>query len=460
MKSKSLLLAAILAACAIEAATPNLLVIMADDLGYSDVGFNGCKDIPTPHIDSLAEQGVVFDAGYVTYSVCGPSRAGFITGRYQQRFGFERNPQYRTDDPGMGLPKEEVTIADVLKKAGYTSGIIGKWHLGAHPELHPLNRGFDYFFGHLGGGHQYFPVLLTIKDSYAAKDEGDSYKTWILRNHEPVKTENYLTDEFSDDAVRFIESNKDKPFFLFLSYNAPHTPMQATEEYLARFPGIEDKKRRTYAAMVSAMDDGIGRVLAKLDELGLDENTLVFFLSDNGGPTNSNASNNKPLRGQKSDVWEGGFRVPFVLRWTGELKAGKTYKNPVSSMDILGTIAGITGVEIAAERPLDGVNLIPYLTGEKRGEPHEVIYLRKWDQKRYALRKGDFKLVIPEKDISPRLFNLRKDLSEKNNIAQWNEGKLKELEKLLWEWDSELIEPKFLGLIHTDAYKKRGEKED
>ena len=460
MKSTSLLLATVLATCAIEAATPNLLVIMADDLGYSDVGYNGCKDIPTPNIDSLAEQGVVFDAGYVTYSVCGPSRAGFITGRYQQRFGFERNPQYRTDDPGMGLPKEEVTIADVLKKAGYTSGIIGKWHLGAHPELHPLNRGFDYFFGHLGGGHQYFPELLTIKDSYAAKDEGDSYKTWILRNHEPVKTEQYLTDEFSDDAVRFIESNKDKPFFLFLSYNAPHTPMQATEEYLARFPGIEDKKRRTYAAMVSAMDDGIGRVLAKLNELGLDENTLVFFLSDNGGPTKSNASNNKPLRGQKSDVWEGGFRVPFVLRWTGELKAGKTYKNPVSSMDILGTIAGITGVEIAAERPLDGVNLIPYLTGEKRGEPHEVIYLRKWDQKRYALRKGDFKLVIPEKDISPRLFNLRKDLSEKNNIAQWNEGKLKELEKLLWEWDSELIEPKFLGLIHTDAYKKRGEKED
>ncbi|MEX0325780.1 MAG: sulfatase-like hydrolase/transferase [Puniceicoccaceae bacterium] len=453
------LILAVLATCATLAATPNLVVIMADDLGYADVGYNGCKDIPTPHIDSLADQGVVFDAGYVTYSVCGPSRAGFITGRYQQRFGFERNPQYRPKDPGMGLPMEEETIADVLKKAGYTSGIIGKWHLGAHPDLHPLNRGFDYFFGHLGGGHQYFPELLTIKDSYEAKDEGESYKTWIMRDHDPVQIENYLTDEFSDDAVRFIESNKDNPFFLFLSYNAPHTPMQATEEYLARFPDIKDKKRRTYAAMVSCMDDGIGRVLAKLEELGLEENTLVFFLSDNGGPTRANASNNKPLRGQKSDVWEGGFRVPFVLRWTGELKAGKTYKKPVSSLDILATIAGITGVKIADDRPLDGANLVPYLQGEKRGEPHEVIYLRKWDQKRYALRKGDFKLVIPEEDLSPRLFNLRKDISEKSNIAKWNERRLEELEELLWEWDSELIEPKFLGLIHTDAWKKKSKKD-
>ena len=444
-----------LLALAAQPEKPNLIVIMADDLGYADVGFNGCRDIPTPQVDRLAAEGVRFDSAYVTYSVCGPSRAGFITGRYQQRFGFERNPQYRPDDPGMGLTRNEETIATILRKVGYTSGIIGKWHLGAHETLHPLNRGFDYFFGHLGGGHQYFPEDLTIKGTNDAKDEPDSYRTWILHNHEPVRTTKYLTDEFSDAAVRFVEENKDHPFFLFLSYNAPHTPMQATEEYLARFPDIKDPKRRTYAAMVSALDDGVGRLLDKLDQLGLEDNTLIFFLSDNGGPTHANASSNLPLRGNKSDVWEGGFRVPFVLRWPGQLKAGSTYDHPVSPMDILGTIAGLTGVPISEERPLDGVNLIPFLQKKKRGAPHKTIFLRKWDQQRYAMRKGDFKLVIPEKELSPRLFNLEKDIGERENIAKWNTDKLKEMEKELREWNSELIEPTFLGLIHTDAWKKK-----
>jgi len=214
---------------------PNLIVIMADDLGYADVGFNGCQDIPTPHIDSIAAGGIKFTSGYVSYSVCGPSRAGFITGRYQQRFGFERNPQYRPADSNMGLPLSEETLATVLKKVGYTSGIVGKWHLGAHPKLHPLKRGFDFFYGHLGGGHRYFPDELTIKNSYGDIEEPGSYKTWILRNHKPVEPTKYLTDEFSYAAVEFVEAHKNKPFFLFLAYNAPHTPLQATEEYLARF---------------------------------------------------------------------------------------------------------------------------------------------------------------------------------------------------------------------------------
>jgi arylsulfatase A-like enzyme len=426
---------------------PNLIVIMTDDQGYADVGFNGCKDIPTPHIDSIAEQGVRFSNGYVTYSVCGPSRAGFITGRYQQRFGFERNPQYRTGDPNMGLPLSEETIADVLKKVGYTSGIVGKWHLGAHRDLHPLSRGFDFFHGHLGGGHNYFPEMLTIKDSEAATDEPQSYRTWILRNHVPVEPTKYLTDDFSDAAVEFIEMNKENPFFLFLSYNAPHTPMQATEAYLARFPDIKDEKRRTYAAMVSAVDDGVGRVLAKLEELGLDDNTLIFFLSDNGGSP-KNASLNTPLRGHKSDVWEGGYRVPFALRWSGRLEAGAVYERPVSSLDILGTIAGITGVAISAERPLDGVNLIPFLEEEMQ-----------WDQQRYAVRKGDHKLVIPAKGGEPQLFNLADDIAEKRNIIRSERDIAKELEALRLRWNSELMEPRFLGLIHTDAWKKKAKKE-
>jgi arylsulfatase A-like enzyme len=436
---------------------PNLIVIMTDDQGYADVGFNGCTDIPTPNIDTIADQGVRFSSAYVSYPVCGPSRAGFITGRYQQRFGFERNPQYRTGDPNMGLPKSEETIAEVLKKAGYTSGIVGKWHLGAHPDLHPLSRGFDFFHGHLGGGHNYFPELLTIKESEAAINEPQSYETWILRNHEPVEPTKYLTDDFSDAAVEFIDMNKENPFFLFLSYNAPHTPMQATEEYLARFPDIKDKKRRTYAAMVSAVDDGVGQVLAKLDELDLADNTLVFFLSDNGG-SSKNASINTPLRGHKSDVWEGGHRVPFALRWSGRLEAGSVYERPVSSLDILGTIAGITGVAISEERPLDGVNLVPFLDEEEQGDPHDALYLRKWDQQRYVVRKGDHKLVIPTKGGKAQLFNLADDISEKKNIIGSERKVARELEKLRLEWDAELMEPRFLGLIHTDAWKKRAKK--
>jgi arylsulfatase A-like enzyme len=439
----------------VQAATPpNLIVVMADDLGYADVGFNGCKDIPTPHIDSIAANGVRFSSGYVSYSVCSPSRAGFITGRYQQRFGHERNPQYRPNDPNMGLPLSERTLADVLKPVGYRSGIIGKWHLGAHESLHPLNRGFDFFFGHLGGGHRYLPEELTIRDSYSFESEPESYKTWILRNHEPVPPTKYLTDEFSDAAVGFVERNKDRPFFLFLSYNAPHTPLQAAEKYLARFPNIKDKKRRTYAAMVSAVDDGVGRVLDKLKDLDLDENTMVFFLSDNGGPTTKNASQNTPLRGGKSDVWEGGFRVPFAVQWPGKLPAGSTYDHPVLSLDIFATVTALAQAPTDPNRPPDGVNLIPYLTGAKNDAPHHAIYLRKFDQQRYAVRREDYKLVITGAGNEPMLFNLAEDIGENSDIAGSAPEQTKELEKLRRLWSAELIEPRFLGLIHTDAWQK------
>jgi arylsulfatase A-like enzyme len=438
-----------------EPASPNLVVILADDLGYADVGFNGCKDIPTPHIDTIASQGVHFSSAYVTYPVCGPSRAGLMSGRYPQRFGFERNPQYRPDDPNMGLPLSEETMASVLGKVGYTSGIIGKWHLGAHPDLHPLERGFDFFYGHLGGGHRYFPDELTIRDSYAAKDEPQSYRTWILRNHEPVKPDKYLTDAFSDAAVEFIDGNHDKPFFLYLSYNAPHAPLQATDEYLARFPDIKDPKRRTYAAMVSAMDDGVGRVLAALKAHGLDENTLVFFLSDNGGPTQNNGSRNTPLRGKKGDVWEGGWRVPFALRWSGHLAAGSSYGKPVSALDIFATIAALAEAPVDSGKPLDGVDLLPFLSGKETTPAHEAVYLRKFDQQAYAVRKGDFKLIVPGREQSPLLFDLNRDIGERNNIILSQSEIADEIDRLRLEWDAQLMEPRFLGLIHTDAWQKR-----
>ena len=233
---------------------PNLIVIMTDDQGYSDVGFNGCMDIPTPNIDAIAENGVKFTRGYVSYPVCGPSRAGFLTGRYQGRFGFTDNPSINPNDPTAGLPTNEKTIAEVLKKANYNNAIIGKWHMGTHPRFHPLERGFDYFFGFLSGGHNYLPEKLNIKDLSEVKRKWQWYSTKIIENRATVEIENYLTDELSHAAVKYIDkqSSKGQHFMLYLAYNAPHSPLQATTKYTSRFDHIEDPKRKTYAAMVSA----------------------------------------------------------------------------------------------------------------------------------------------------------------------------------------------------------------
>ncbi len=439
-----------------EAKPPNLIVIMTDDLGYADVGFNGNSDIPTPNIDRIAQGGAVFTDAYVTYAVCGPSRAGFITGRYPQRFGFERNPAYKPGDPTIGVPLTEKTIAEVLRPAGYKSGIIGKWHLGAHETLHPLARGFDEFYGHLGGGHRYFPEDLTIKNSREAKHEGDSYITWIQRGREPVRTEKYLTDEFSREAVEFVQRHKDGPFFLYLAYNAPHSPMQAPAEEIAKFAHVADEKRRIYSAMVSVVDRGVGELLDQLDKLGLTDNTLVFFLSDNGGPTNDNASRNTPLRGQKSDPWEGGFRVPMAARWPGVIPSGTKFTEPVSALDIMATIAAANGIKEDPARPLDGVNLVPFVRGEKSGAPHERIYLRMFDRGVFALRDGDFKMVKPKKDAPVVLFNVEADIGEKADLAAGSAERLARMQKTYEEWNTQLIEPAFEGLKMKGGPKDKG----
>jgi arylsulfatase A-like enzyme len=432
---------------------PNLIVIMTDDQGYADVGFNGCQDIPTPNLDSIASNGVRFTSGYVSYPVCSPSRAGLLTGRYQQRFGHERNPRFEPDNRTSGLPLTETTLADVLGKVGYQCGLIGKWHLGAHPDLHPLQRGFHEFFGHLGGGHRYFPEELTIKNTRDARNEADSYRLWILRNHEPVRTTRYLTDEFSDEAVRFIGRHKDHPFFLFLAYNAPHSPLQAPDEYLARFSNLKNERRRIYAAMVSAVDDGVGRVLAQLRDLDLERQTLVFYLSDNGGPEAVNGSDNGPLRGGKGDPWEGGIRVPFAAQWPGRLPQGLVYDKPVVSLDIFASMVALSGAPTDPDRPLDGVNLLPHLTGQDPGVPHEAVYLRKFDQGVFAVRGGDFKLVLPGGGTQPQLYHLSEDVGEKMDVAGQQTGIVAELERRRAEWNSQLIEPVFEGLMNRAKTK-------
>ena len=372
---KLLVTALAMIGCSLFAADhrPNVVWLFAEDTSpWMGTYGHEANKLATPNIDSIATNGVRFSNGYSAYPVCGPSRAGFITGRYPQRFGFERNPQYQLDDPDMGLTRKEKTIAELLSPVGYHSGIIGKWHLGAHiPTSHPLKRGFAEFYGHLGGGHKYMPEALVIKDSAKAQGEAESYRTWTMRNYAPVRPRKYLTDEFSEEAVSFLERNKKKPFFLFLSYNAPHTPLEATEKYLKRFESIQDSKRRTYAAMVSAVDDGVGLILKSLIENGLDEKTIVVFLSDNGGPTTKNASRNAPLRGKKSDVWEGGYRVPFAIQWNGTLPGGKTYDFPVSSLDLAATIVALSGAKVPEGKPLDGVNLLPFLLGESEEKSEE-----------------------------------------------------------------------------------------
>lgn len=426
---------------------PNLIIILTDDQGYNDVGFNGGRDIPTPHLDSIARRGVRFTNGYVTYTVCSPSRAGLLTGRYPQRFGHERNPRWAPGDSTIGLPLTERTLADALAAAGYHCGLIGKWHLGAHPVFHPLRRGFHEFFGTVGGGKRYFPEELTLADPAKARHEGDSYRLKLERDGQTIDVTQYLTDEFSDEAVRFVERQRGRPFFLLLAYNAPHSPLQAPESYLARHEQIKNPKRRTYAAMVSAVDDGVGRLLARLRELGLEENTIVFFLSDNGGPTDDNASNNRPLRGKKGQPWEGGWRVPFAVQWPGRIPAGLDFHHPVTAMDIFGTMAGLVGHTPSPERPLDGVNLLPYLTGAQSAAPHEFVYLRMHDKGAYAVRSGDYKLVIPEREQAPQLYNLSSDPGEKSDIASSFPRKLEQLDEARRKWDAQLIAPVFAPLL-------------
>jgi len=427
--------------------SPNIIIILTDDQGYADVGFNGSKDIPTPGIDRIAVQGTVFTSGYVSYAVCGPSRAGLITGRYQDRFGFSRNPLLAPNDVTMGLPLSEQTMADMLKTVGYKTSIVGKWHLGAHPDLHPNKRGFDEFYGFLEGGHRYFPEELTINDDSELRDQNDGYKIKLLRNNQYVEEKEYLTDAFSREAVDYIRRNKENPFFLYLAFNAPHTPLQATEKYLSRFAHIQNEKRKTYAAMVSAVDDGVTNILTVLRELKLEENTIVFFLSDNGGPTKDNASLNTPLRGFKSDFYEGGIRVPFAVQWKGQIPAGKKYEYPVISLDIFATAAALA--QAKPKNSIDGKNLIPYLQGKINKAPHDYLFWRNLDRGMYAVRSSESKMVVIKERTE--YFDIRNDIAEANATTSQSAA---DLNQQLTTWKGMLIDPLFLGLLQDQEYSK------
>jgi arylsulfatase A-like enzyme len=415
---------------------PNIVVVLADDLGYADVGFQGAADIPTPNLDRLAASGIRCTSGYVSHPFCSPTRAGLMTGRYQQRFGHENNPRYDPHDAVAGLPLAETTLPQTLREAGYVTGHVGKWHLGATPKHHPLKRGFTESFGFLGGGHDYFKSEMS--------DGAKEYMIPIQRDGKAVEEKEYLTDAFSREACAFVRRHAKDPFFLYLAYNAPHTPQQASGKYLDRFANISDPKRKLCAAMVSAVDDGIGRLTETLRELKLESDTLVFFLSDNGGPLAVNGTRNTPLRGAKGQVFEGGIRVPFVVSWPGQIAKGKKYGQPVISLDIFPTAAAAAGVELkpAVRAKLDGVNLLPHLQSRAATAPHQRLFWRTGGGVSYAVREGRYKLVR-QPGGNPQLFDLDTDISESTDLAAAQPELAAKLNASLDEWNKQLIKPLF-----------------
>lgn len=431
-------------------ARPNVLLIVADDLGYNDVGFHGARDIPTPHLDKLAASGVRCTSGYVSYPVCSPSRAGFITGRYQQRFGHEFNPRWNPASTVDGLPLSETTLAASLRGAGYATGVIGKWHLGAHPQFHPSRRGFDEFYGFLGGGHRYLPGSHVDVEVGAGKKAGTTpdaeHAGPMLRNggEEPEPPE--LTTKLGEEARGFVERHaaSTKPWFLYLAFNAPHTPLQARADMLAKFAHIADERRRTYAAMVATVDEAVGRVVGALDATGQRQRTLVFFFSDNGGPMtkrNANASHNGILRGQKGDIFEGGIRVPFLVSWPGRLPAGHTFDQPVISLDVFPTALAAAGAKRDPKLPpLDGVDLVPFLTGEKTTAPHARLFWRMDAGAAFAVREGKWKWFRTY-DNAPQLYDLADDPGEKTDLAAKHPDVAARLAAASTEWNRGLVAP-------------------
>ncbi len=481
-----------------ESNRPNVIVILADDLGQTDISLYGNKFISTPNIDRIGQEGVTFSNGYISSPVCSPSRAGLLTGRYQNRFGHELQPNHRylrnmleyfvfkmmprfkpltpvkskrvpssADRMRQGLAPSEITLAEFLKKYDYSTALIGKWHLGSADFAKPCARGFDYQYG--------FYEAFTLYEDPSAKDivnmpitkEYMDYHQWrqaagrtgncaILRNCcEEQEELKYLTDALTDEAIQFVDNNKDQPFFLYLPYNAPHAPLQAQKKYFDQFTHIKDPVKRVYAAMIKNLDDEIGRLLNKLDSLQLAENTIVVFLSDNGGAGSNGTTDNYPYRGGKFTNFEGGLKVPFMIRYPAMFSGGKKYHEPVISLDIFSTIAAILDVSLPDDRVYDGVNLIPYITGGTKEVPHKDLFWRSDFNK--AVLSDRWKLIINEFDNTVLLYDLSSDISEKNNVAGKYPEKVQELSGKIDRWEKEMIKPlwpRVVNYVHEDKLGK------
>jgi arylsulfatase A-like enzyme len=440
---------------------PNIIVILADDLGYADISSYGGTRISTPNIDRIAKSGVIFTDGYSAAPVCSPSRAGLQTGRHPDRFGFEFNngPGQRDLDMHLGLDPKEITIAKALQAQGYHTGVIGKWHLGANDEFYPTNRGYDEFVGFLPGETQYInpklPGVHTAQppglNSDPSRPRGRLARVVEGAEQKVVENENqYLTEFWGDRAVDYVKRNSanEQPYFLYLAFNAPHAPLVVTQKYYDRFPQIKDEGMRVYAAMVSAMDEAVGRVIDAVERSGENGDTLIYFMSDNGCAAYiQGVCACEPLRGGKLSHYEGGVRVPFMMRWPNEFQGGKVYRQVVSTMVVFTTSLVAAGGKLATDRVYDGVNLMPYLKGTAQGIPHDALMWRRTPQA--SIRKGDWKLWKSLDGKFTLLFNLKDDPNEATNLADREPAKLKELSDAFDQWARDLKDPAWPSRPHV-----------
>ncbi len=468
---------------------PNIIILFADDLGRFDISLYDNKSVPTPNIDSLANQGTTFTSGYTSAPICSPSRAGLITGRYQERFGYEAQPSLRypknklelfvfdnfiktgawkvnklpsypnaSEIKQQGIPTSEITFGELFKANGYKTAVIGKWHLGFEEPFHPNKRGFDYYYGFYQSHSMFAAESDTVNiinhhhsdftDKFIWGDGTRKGPTALYRNENIIEEKEYITDKFGSEAVQFIEQNKDNPFFLYVPFNAPHTPFQAKKADYNLFKDEQDINKRTYYAMIKSLDDAIGQITAKVSELGIEENTIIYFLSDNGGAAYTLATDNAPLKGGKFSHFEGGINIPFAVKWKGHIPAGQIYDQPVISLDIFATSAAAAGIALPADRTYDGVNLIPFLNKQTQEVPHKALFWRAGRNK--AIRKGDWKLIVSEIDKKTYLYNLKQDPSEKNNLTGTEKAKLNELSHDLSNWEKTLTKPKWPSFTHYE----------
>ena len=464
---------------------PNIIFILADDLGFNDVSLNGGGIagglVKTPHIDSIAQGGVDLTNGYSGNATCAPSRAALMTGRYPTRFGFEFTPtpvafsrlvgtfqspddlhppqfarDLAKDVPPMdelNVPASEVTIAEVLKTRGYHTVHLGKWHLGGTKGSRPEDQGFDESLGFISGASMFLPA----KDPGVvnSKQDFDPIDKFLWANlpysvqyngQAPFKPNAFMTDYLSDQAIASIKANRNQPFFLYLAYNAPHTPLQAPKADYDALPQIKDHRERVYGAMVRNLDRNIGRVLQTLKDQDLDDNTLVVFTSDNGGAHYLGLPQiNQPYRGWKATFFEGGIKVPFYMRWPAALPAGTKFSSPVGHIDMFATAAGAASAATPTDRPIDGVNLTPFITGKMAGRPHEALFWRSGDYR--MVRAGDWKLQVLKNPDKVWLFDLAADPTERKNLAGANPAKVSELMALLAQQDQRTLPPKWPSLL-------------
>ena len=456
-------------------AQPNIVFIFADDLGVGDVGAYGGATIDTPHIDALASAGVLFEQAYASHPVCSPSRAGLMTGRYQQRHGWEFNPAARIETSGMD--PEQMTLADMLKESGYTTGMVGKWHLGYLPQFHPLNRGFDHYFGVLAGGSIFIdqsrPDVESIGNWPSKRDSSKG----VYDGHKLIEVEDYLTDVFTDRAVDFIKQKHQAPFFLYLSHTTPHTPLQATKKYTSRYQHITNPAARIYAAMVASLDDSVGAVVAALRETNQLNNTLIVFSSDNGCAGYIQVCSNAPFKGFKRHHNEGGIRVPLIFSWPGRLAAGN-YPHMVSLLDLMATFGELAKSAYQTE---DSVDLMPYLSSNT-GQPHEYLYWRssptrairdqRWKLLQYA--KSPYAVteldaarrISPPKAGWPRqaqkgyltmLYDLQNDPGERDNLAASHPAIVSRLQSAFDKWNRELPQHSILPAQRSTVVEMHGE---